>query len=114
MHEHVHIIDKQITNRTNIAGTKVRVRRTGEKNTDWTSGGFYITSQNLISYQQTGYTPSKRGCVFPMVICPAFRMGQYRVNDHSYHTPQFTDTFEPFARFSKILTFPTTVSNQTV
>ena len=31
----------------------------------------------------------KRGCVFPMVIWPAFRMGQYRVNDHPYHAPQF-------------------------
>ena len=28
-------------------------------------------------------------CVFPMVIWPAFRMGQYRVNDHPYHAPQF-------------------------
>ena len=27
------------------------------------------------------------GCVFPMVIWPAFRMGQYRVNDHLYHAP---------------------------
>ena len=25
-----------------------------------------------------------------MVIWPAFRMGQYRVNDHPYHAPQFT------------------------
>ena len=24
-----------------------------------------------------------------MVIWPAFRMGQYRVNDHSHHTSQF-------------------------
>ena len=24
-----------------------------------------------------------------MVIWPAFRMGQYRVNDHPYHAPQF-------------------------
>ena len=31
----------------------------------------------------------KRGCVFPMVIWPAFRMEQYRVNDHPYHAPQF-------------------------
>ena len=31
----------------------------------------------------------KRGCVFSMVIWPAFRMGQYRVNDHPYHAPQF-------------------------
>ena len=30
-----------------------------------------------------------RGCVFPMVIWPAFRMGQYRVSDHLYHAPQF-------------------------
>ena len=33
---------------------------------------------------------SKRGCVFPMVILPAFRMEQYRVNDHPYQAPQFT------------------------
>ena len=32
-------------------------------------------------------TNSKLGCVFPMVIWPAFRMGQYRVNDHPYHAP---------------------------
>ena len=32
---------------------------------------------------------TKLGCVFPMVIRPAFRMGQYRVNDHPYHTPHF-------------------------
>ena len=31
----------------------------------------------------------KRGCVFPMVIWPEFRMGQYRVNDHPYHASQF-------------------------
>ena len=31
----------------------------------------------------------KRGCVFSMVIWPAFRMGQYRANDHPYHAPQF-------------------------
>ena len=24
-----------------------------------------------------------------MVIWPAFRMGPYRVNDHSYYAPQF-------------------------
>ena len=28
-----------------------------------------------------------------MVVWPAFRMGQYRVNDHPYHTPQFTLTW---------------------
>ena len=32
---------------------------------------------------------SKRGCVFAMVIWPEFRMVQYRVNDHPYHTPQY-------------------------
>ena len=31
----------------------------------------------------------KRGCVFPIAIWPAFRMGQYRVNNHPYHAPQF-------------------------
>ena len=29
-----------------------------------------------------------------MVIWPAFRMGQYRVNDHPYHTPQFMKFLE--------------------
>ena len=36
----------------------------------------------------------KRECVFPMVICPAFRRGQYRVNDHPYHAPQFINYYE--------------------
>ena len=35
---------------------------------------------------------SKLGCVFPMVICSAFRMEQYRVNDHPYQAPQFNTT----------------------
>ena len=42
-----------------------------------------------ISYQ----LHSKRGCVFPMVLWPEFRMGQYRVNDHHYHAPQFNKIF---------------------
>ena len=37
---------------------------------------------------------NKRGCVFSMVIWPAFRMGQYRVNDHPYHAPQFSFSHE--------------------
>ena len=32
---------------------------------------------------------TKRGCVFSMVNWPAFRMGQYRANDHPYDAPQF-------------------------
>ena len=43
----------------------------------------HVTSYMLI------FPFNKRGCVFPMVIWPAFRMGQYRVNDHPYHAPQF-------------------------
>ena len=39
---------------------------------------------------QVGFQKHKRGCVIPMVIWPAFRMGQYRVNDHPYRAPQFT------------------------
>ena len=31
----------------------------------------------------------KRGCVFPLVIWPAFRMEHNRVNGHPYHAPQF-------------------------
>ena len=34
-------------------------------------------------------TNCNSGCVFPMIIWPAFRMRQYRVNDHRYHAPQF-------------------------
>ena len=34
---------------------------------------------------------TKPGCVFPIVIWPAFRMGQYGVNDHPYHALQFND-----------------------
>ena len=30
---------------------------------------------------------AKRGCVFSMVIWPAFRMGQHRASDHPYHAP---------------------------
>ena len=33
----------------------------------------------------------KRGCIFPMVIWPAFRMGQYWANDHLYRAPQVRD-----------------------
>ena len=31
----------------------------------------------------------KVGCVFPMVIWPEFRMGQYRDYDHQDHAPHF-------------------------
>ena len=41
---------------------------------------------------------NKQGCVFPMVIWPAFRMEKYRVNDHPYHAPQFI-------RFGRIISF---------
>ena len=34
---------------------------------------------------------AKQGCVFPMVIWPAFRMEKYRVNDHPYHASQFIE-----------------------
>ena len=50
-----------------------------------------VTSLGLVSsgvfFLRFAYP--KRGCVLPMVIWPAFRMGQYRVNDHPYHAPQF-------------------------
>ena len=39
---------------------------------------------------------STRVCVFPMVIWPAFRMGQYRVIDHPYHAPQFNGSIQKF------------------
>ena len=48
---------------------------------DWTK----INSLHLLEISD-----SKRGCVFSMVIWLAFHMGQYRVNDHPYHAPQFT------------------------
>ena len=51
--------------------------------------GFYAPSTHLI--EARGNT--KWGCVFPMVIWPEFRMWQYRVNDHPYHTPPFSRVF---------------------
>ena len=53
--------------------------------------------QNLKNYEGQKSTDRdwpgyKLGCAFPMVIWPAFRMGQYRVNDHPYHAPQFKNT----------------------
>ena len=41
---------------------------------------------------------NKRGCVFPMVIWPVFRMGQYRVTDHPYHAPQFIPWWSNFTQ----------------
>ena len=44
--------------------------------------------------------------VFPMVIWPAFRMRQYRVNNHPYHAPQFMKDSENANRwfsFFKVL-----------
>ena len=35
------------------------------------------------------FAEDKWGRVFAMVIWPAFRMGQYSVNNHLYHAPQF-------------------------
>ena len=52
---------------------------------------------------------NKLGCVFPIVIWPAFRMEQYRVNDHPYHAsqfiwmPKFTKVEVEFEKISKIL-----------
>ena len=42
-------------------------------------------------------------CVFPMVIWPAFRMVQYRVNDHPYHAPQFSLYFGRFNYFQDFM-----------
>ena len=41
----------------------------------------------------------KWGCVFSMVIWPAFRMWQLRANDHPYHAPLFTLLSGPLQRF---------------
>ena len=40
-----------------------------------------ITSKVLNKPSEQVFYFNKRGCVFPMVIWPEFRMGQYRVND---------------------------------
>jgi len=37
-----------------------------------------------------------------MVIWPAFRMWQYRVNDHPYHTPPFISEFGPIIYLSDL------------
>ena len=60
-------------------------------------GSFERANENLVSQNKEfenrmitqGGFQNKRGCVFPMVIWPAFRIGQYRVNDHPYHAPKF-------------------------
>ena len=49
----------------------------------------YKESPNFWYVFQERLTSIKRGCVFPMIIWPAVRMGQCRVNDHPYHAPQF-------------------------
>ena len=51
-----------------------------------------VSTKSKMSQVQT-HLNNKRGCVFPMVIWPAFHMGQYRVNDHPYHAPQFNSGF---------------------
>ena len=40
---------------------------------------------NIIRFWTILNMDHELGCVFPMVIWPAFRMGQYRVNDLPYH-----------------------------
>ena len=55
-----------------------------------------ILNQNPTSRSVNTPLEIKRGCVFPMVISPAFRMAQYRVNDHPYHAPQFTSRLKDF------------------
>ena len=52
--------------------------------TDCLLGIFYLSIA-----RSDHFVPLKRGSVFPMVIWSASRMGQCRVNDHSYHAPQF-------------------------
>ena len=54
--------------------------------------GSELTSLNFrfkINYRVSKLT-IKRGCVFSIVIWSAFRMGQYRVNDHPQRAPQFS------------------------
>ena len=46
-----------------------------------------IVSGSIMRIIFTYFPSSKRGCVFPIVICP---MGQYRINDHPYHASQFS------------------------
>ena len=45
---------------------------------------------NFWSRSKWCFFPRKRRSVFPMVSWPAFRMRQYRINDHPHHLPQFT------------------------
>jgi len=65
-------------------------------------GGF--TKDWVLKVRQSLFNPShKRGCVFPMVIWPAFRIRQYRVNDHPYHAPQFIDCIFLTLKDSRII-----------
>ena len=56
-------------------------------------GHFLAEAGNKVDMLGSYESYFKRGCVFSMDIWPAFRMGQYRVNDHPYHAPQFTLEF---------------------
>ena len=51
---------------------------------------------NIRMIYPEGMSLTKRECVFSMVIWPAFRMEQERVNDHSYHARQFRTSQGPF------------------
>ena len=42
-----------------------------------------------------GWTSSKVGCVYSMVMGSEFRMGQYKVDDHRGDAPHFTSSCYP-------------------
>ena len=47
------------------------------------------TKPHRYDIEQASKDGCKRGCVFPIVVWPACRMEQYRVNDNPYRAPQF-------------------------
>ena len=50
----------------------------------------YRVSKLILYLTYVSKLTIKRGCVFSIVIWSAFRMGQYRVNDHPQRAPQFS------------------------
>ena len=74
-----------------------------KKITDYQSqSGSYLYERAHRTSEWFGAT-SKRGCAFPMVIWPEFRMGLYRVNDHPNHTPQFIGKIPDSQKILKLL-----------
>ena len=69
-----------------VIGTVIFIKSKDGMRGSSTYNPYYSQPEKINPYSKY---PAKLGCVFPMVIWPAFHMGQYRANDHPYHAAQF-------------------------